>query len=255
MADADKKASEVLSAKRIRSPKSRQGRTSGTSSEAGEGNVVPGKAVAPPAQLHLSRVTWERDRIIHRIHHEQYAGDAFNPGTSGNARFSPIKDCKGDSIPTLYGGDSFECVAMETVFHDVPYVPGMKMYDKAKLAGQMHTCLKAADDLTLADLRSKALRKLGVQRNQLIDTEKDQYPTTRQWAEAIHAQHQDIQGMCWTSRQDDDAAALLLFGDRIKRGTLRRLSTSSSLTGDASCYAKLLSLAEVIGVNIVPGKG
>jgi hypothetical protein len=48
---------------------------------------------------------------------------------------------------------------------------------------------------------------------------------------------------------------LLLFGDRIKRGTLRRLSTSSSLTGDASCYAKLLSLAEVIGVNIVPGKG
>jgi hypothetical protein len=37
----------------------------------------------------------------------------------GNARFSPIKDSDGASIPTLYGGTSFDCAVMETLFHDV----------------------------------------------------------------------------------------------------------------------------------------
>lgn len=30
----------------------------------------------------------------------------------------------GASIPTLYGGTTFDCAAMETVFHDVPIAPG-----------------------------------------------------------------------------------------------------------------------------------
>lgn len=213
-----------------------------------------GKAIAPPGKLHVSRVRWSSRRVLHRIHHEDYPGDVFNPGIRGNARFSPIKDAAGALIPTLYAGDSFECAAMETVFHDVPYVAGFKSYDKAKLTGQVYSQLQAGHDLLLADLGSKALKKLGVRRDQLIDTEKDQYPTTRQWAEAIHALEPDIQGLCWTSRQDDSAKAVVLFGDRIPAGELTPVSKPIDVVADPACYGALLALAEHIGVLIVPGK-
>lgn len=199
-------------------------------------------------------MTWSKDTTLHRVHLEKYAGDEFNPGVKGNARFSPIKCAKGKPIRTLYGGNTFECAAMETVFHDVPFAPGLKSYDKAKLEDQVHSQLSPGDDLVLADLRGKALRKLGVERKQLIDTEKDQYPATREWAEAIHAQCPDVQGLCWTSRQDDSAQAVMLFGDRIASGVLRLTATSRSLLNDGDVYDDVLNLAEQIGVNIVPGK-
>ena len=216
--------------------------------------AAPGIAIPPPATLHLSTIVWPAGRLLHRVHQDLYGALQFNPGIKGNARFSPIKDAAGKPIPTLYGGTSFACAAMESVFHDVPFAPGYKFYDKAKLAGQVHSQFDAGADLVLADLGSRALRKLGAQRNQLIDTEKDQYPLTRQWAEAIHAGFAGVQGLCWVSRQDDSAHAVVLFGDRIDAATLRQRAPSRSLTNDAAAYAELLQLAEQIGVDIVPGR-
>jgi hypothetical protein len=206
------------------------------------------------ANLHISTLTWPKGTPMHRVHQDQYGADQFNPGVKGNARFSPIQDEKGHAVPTLYGGSSFECAAMETVFHDVPFAPGFKSYDKSALKGQVHSRISSKQDLVLADLRSKALRKLGVPRSQLIDTEKDQYHLTRKWAEAIHARNIDIQGLCWTSRQDDDARAIVLFGDRIGPDVLQQLGSSRSLVGDNAAYGELLDLAEKIGVDIVSGK-
>lgn len=102
-------------------------------------------------------------------------------------------------------------------------------------------------------LASVPLRKLGVARKQLIDTEKDQYPATRLWAEAIHRQCPQAQGLSWVSRQDDSARAVMLFGGRISGGTLQVLGVSHSLTEDASTYDVVLDLTERIGVAIVPG--
>jgi hypothetical protein len=211
-------------------------------------------ATPPPSILHVSTTTWPAGTTIHRVHHGQYGGVQFNPGVQGNARFSPIRNIHGAPVPTLYGGSSFACAAMESVFHDVPFAAGFKSYDKGKLAGQVHSQFDAAAGLLLADLGSKALRKLGVPRNALVDTEKDQYPVTRLWAEAIHAQCPQVQGLCWTSRQDDSAKSVVLFGDRIDGGALRQIAPSRSLVGDASAYGELLALAEQIGVNIVPGR-
>ncbi len=198
-------------------------------------------------------MTWDKGTSLHRVHLDKYAGNQFNPGVRGNARFSPIKNAKGKPVPTLYGGSTFECAAMETVFHDVSFAPGFKSYDKAKLKEQVHSQLTPGAALVLADLGSKALRKLGVERRQLIDTEKDQYPATRQWAEAIHAQCPDIQGLCWTSRQDDSAQAVMLFGDRIAAGVFSQVNASRSLVNDSAAYDELLDLAQQIGVDIVPG--
>lgn len=209
----------------------------------------------PPATLHITSVTLSRKKVLHRVHSEDYEGGEFNPGLKGNARFSPIRTTKGDPIPTLYAADTFEAALMESVFHDVPHAPGFKQFDKRKLAGQEHSTVQTTQDLKLADLSSKPLRKLGVTRKQLIDTEKDQYAKTREWAEAIYAQAPDIQGLYWTSRQDDSARAVMLFGDRIPKGVLQQVGDSRSLLKDEQAYGEVLDLAEVIGVNIVPGKG
>lgn len=214
-----------------------------------ESSVTP----APPATLHLSSLVLPAGTVLHRIHLDRYSARQFNPGVQGNARFSPIRDACGEPIPTLYGGSSFECAAMETVFHDVPFAAGFKSFDKGKLKGQLHAALRLEVDVLLVDLGSKALRKLGVPRNRLIDTEKDQYPATRLWAEAIHRQSPKVQGLCWISRQDDQARAVMLFGDRIGSAALSAQGRSISLLDDSASYARLLDLAEQIGVAMVPG--
>jgi hypothetical protein len=225
-------------------------RAAASKSKAASASTVPD----PPAVLHITTAAWKAGAVLHRVHLDVYAAEAFNPGVKGNARFSPIVDAAGKPIPTLYGGTSFNCAAMETVFHDVPFAPGLKTFAKHKLEGQLHSVLAATAALTLADLRNAPLRKLGVERKQLIDTEKDTYNQTRKWAAAIHAQHVHIQGLCWTSRQDDSAMAVMLFGDRVGAGVLTRRDASRALLDDGPAYMDLLTLADMIGVRVVAGR-
>jgi hypothetical protein len=215
------------------------------------GTVSPPSLPSPPANLIdlLTTQKWQKDQALHRIHDNVYRHDEFNPG-KGNARFSPIFDSKGSSIPTLYGGSTFECAAMETVFHDVPFAAGLKTYDKTKLDAKLYSEISPDRDLLLADLSNTALRKLGVSRNQLIDTEKDRYPDTRRWAEAFHAQCAHIDGLCWISRQEDRASAAVLFGDRTSGVTFNLVRPSSEISTGAT-YSSLLSLADRIGVDFV----
>ena len=229
---------------------SRPRRTDASKSKAVLASAVPD----PPAVLHITPVTWKAGTALHRVHLDVYAAEAFNPGIKGNARFSPIVTAAGKPIPTLYGGTSFNCAAMETVFHDVPFAPGLKTFAKHRLEGQLHSVLATAAALTLADLRNVPLRKLGVERRQLIDTEKDTYGQTRKWAAAIYVQHAHIQGLCWTSRQDDSAMAVMLFGDRVGAGVLKQRESSRALLDDGPAYMGLLTLADMIGVRVVAGR-
>jgi hypothetical protein len=229
---------------------SRPRRTDASRSKAARASVVPD----PPAVLHITSITWKSGAALHRVHRNIYAAEAFNPGIKGNARFSPIVTVAGKPIPTLYGGTSFECAAMESVFHDVPFAAGLKTVARHKLEGHLHSVLTSTATLTLADLRNVPLRKLGVERKQLIDTEKDTYGQTRKWAAAIHAQHVHIQGLCWTSRQDDSAMAVMLFGDRIGTDVLTQREPSRPLLDDGPAYMELLALAELIGVCAVAGR-
>ena len=212
--------------------------------------VVP----APPAKLGnlVNMRTWPNGQVIHRIHRKVYGSSQFNPG-KGNARFSPIKASDSSSIPTLYGGTTFDCAAMETVFHDVPFVLGLKTLDKQKLVDQVRSQLTPKRDLNLVDLSTTSLRKLGVRRSELIDTEKDEYPNTRKWAEAIHAACPRAEGLCWVSRQDDRALALMLFGDRVPATDLSPTGAPQNLLTDIALYADLVALADRIGVNLVDG--
>lgn len=216
---------------------------------------APAVVPAPPQTLHVTLAKLAPGQVLHRVHQERYRADQFNPGVRGNARFSPIQDDQGQPVPTLYCGTTMACALMETVFHDVPHTAGFKSFDKGKLAGHVHSTVEVVKLLQLVDLASVPLRKLGVTRKQLIDSEKEQYPATRRWAEAIHRQCPQAHGLSWVSRQDDSARAVALFGDRIPQGALRAKSAPSSLLQDGNAYDAVLELAERIGVDIVPGMG
>lgn len=209
--------------------------------------IVP----APPAQININTVTWGTDQVMHRIHEDKYEADAFNPG-KGWARFSPIKDGDGKQIPTLYAGTTFECAVMETVFHNVPFEPGLKPVPKKDAVNRVHSQLTSKSPLKLADLTSIGLRKIGVKKLHLIETDGDQYSATQGWAEAIYVQHADVQGLFWTSRQNDQAQAIMLFGDRVIPGTLQVVAESKSLINDEATWNKVLDLAEDIDAYIVP---
>lgn len=206
----------------------------------------------PPATLRVTLTTLEQGAVLHRVHAEKFGAAEFNPGF-GNARFSPIQDEVGEAIPTLYAGSTIACALMESVFHDVPHTTGFKSFDKGKLAEQVHSTVTLTQSVTFADLANVALRKLGVARKQLIDTEKDQYPATRLWAAAIHHQYPEAQGLSWISRQDDRARAYILFGDRVPEAVLRPVDSSRPLLDDSENYDAVLDLAEQIGVTIVSG--
>jgi hypothetical protein len=216
--------------------------------------ALAGTVPDPPSVLHITPVAWKAGAALHRVHRDIYAAEAFNPGIKGNARFSPIVTAAGKSIPTLYGGTSFDCAVMESVFHDVPFAAGLKTFARHKLEGHLHSVLIPTAALTLADLRNVPLRKLGVERKQLIDTEKHTYGQTRKWAAAIHAQYSHIQGLCWTSRQDDSAMAVMLFGDRVGVGELTQREPSRALLDEGPTYVELLTLAELIGVCVVAAR-
>lgn len=222
--------------------------------EAG-GRFLSADTPAPSAGLDLSMIILPVDSILHRVHLAHYGATVFNPGVHGNARFSPIRNAEGQPIPTLYAGATLACALMETVFHDVPHVPGFRSLDRARFIRQVHSTLTLHQPLQLVDLASIPLRRLGISRRQLIDTEKDTYPATRRWAEAIHTQCPSAQGLSWISRQDDSARALVLFGDRIEAGALVQSGASSPLLDEAgTCCDAVLDLAERLGVCIVSGQ-
>jgi len=214
-----------------------------------QGDATP----APPTELHVTLTTIAKGQVLHRVHLQRYRADQFNPGQSGNARFSPIRNDTGQPVSTLYASTTLDCALMETIFHDVSHAAGFKPFVKEKLTALVHSTVRMERALQVADLSSVALRKLGVTRRQLIDTDKDQYPATRQWAQAIHHQFPQAQGLCWVSRQDDSARAVMLFGDRIADDVLRPHSDSRGLLDDGNTYDAILDLANRIGVTIVRG--
>lgn len=208
----------------------------------------------PKHSSELTMMTLSSGTILHRVHLRKYSATTLNPGTIGNARFSPITNKNGHPIPTIYAGSSMDCALMETVFHDVPHSPGFNSFDEQKLANHVHSKLKLKRTVSLIDLSSLALRRLGLKRNQLIDTEKDVYPATRAWACAVHRICEYAQGLFWVSRQDDTARAMMLFGDRLSKQTLEQVDFSHSLLGDYGTYAKVFDLAERISLTLTSNK-
>lgn len=163
-------------------------------------------------------------------------------------------DSAGAVTPTLYAGTTLDCALMETVFHDVPFVAGPKMWSKAThIYGKVWSQLTLSRDLALIDLSAVPLRKLGISRKDLIECDSSQYPETRAWARALHDQYPDAEGLTWTSRQADPARALVLFKDHLKDTVLIPSSLPTPLLlSDGSATLEILILAQRLGVLLTP---
>lgn len=167
-----------------------------------------------PSKIRLT--AWGSGQTMYRVHDATYSVDQFNPSPKGNARFSPILDPSGNVIPTLYAATTPRGALMESVFRDVAYRAGFKHVDTKRLEGRVCSRLVFQTDFHVLDLSKVALRGLGIPPRQLIDTTKAHYPRTRRWAEQVYADHPQVQGFLWSSRQDDRALAVVLFGSRVK---------------------------------------
>jgi hypothetical protein len=88
----------------------------------------------------------------------------------------------------------------------------------------------------------------------VIESLAIQYPQTRALAAQIYARFPSAQGLLWTSKQDDRAPAIMLFGDRIEPDALQLAHPSMPLLYD-DVLDEIYALAEMIGVNIIPGIG
>ncbi len=179
---------------------------------------------AVPAKIKLT--PWGAGTTMFRVHETIYSVDQFNPSNKGNARFSPIYDPKGNMIATLYAATTPRGALMETVFRDVPYRAGFKNMGRKRLTGKVCSSLIFQTDFQLLDLSKVALRGYGIPPHHLIHTTKARYPLTRKWAEQVYAANPKIQGFLWSSRQDDRALAVVLFGGRVQASDL--------LTGNSS---------------------
>lgn len=164
---------------------------------------------------------WPAGRVIHVMHDTAFAPESFNPGVDGAGRlrkptrFAPIRNAKGDVVPYLYGGSTLGCAIFETVFHDVPMAAADKFVDLDDFSQRGHGELVPSRDLRLVDLTSEGLHRLKVPKEELISSPARCYPDTALWAQALHHQFPDIDGLLWMSRQRDRDHALLLFGDRL----------------------------------------
>ena len=181
------------------------------------------RAPVPPLSPLFDR--WPAGEVIHVIHDTVYAPESFNPGVDAAGtlrnptRFAPIRDRKGKVVPYLYGGSTRDCAIFETVFHNVPVDAADKSVDLDEFAQRGHGHVVAARDLRLVDLTSEGLHRLKVPKDELITSPARDYADTAKWAQALHRQFSDVDGLIWMSKQRDRDRALLLFGDRV-RGAL-----------------------------------
>jgi hypothetical protein len=142
---------------------------------------------------------------------------------------------------------------METVFHDVSFAPGPKLHSKAKhVEGRSRSSLRLLTNLSLIDLSSISLHKLGIYPAQLTQTDASLYGDTRQWAVALYEQNPTAHGLKWVSRQANTAIALVLFGDRCPSSVLQILDGPTSLLqADGSASSDVLDLAARLGVRLI----
>lgn len=195
----------------------------------------------PPPNFEI----WPSGKPIVRVHNVKFGATEFNPGF-GEGRFHPLTD----AVPTLYGSNTLDGALSETVFHDVPISGVFKSIRQSKLVPMLATTISPLRDLTLIQLRGFGLKKLGVTRAQLIDSDADQYVATRQWASTLH-HASTADGLIWMSRQHDTSEALVLFGDRVARTAFDVIDPPRSLHPPSPGWLEVLRAAESAGITIV----
>lgn len=205
----------------------------------------------PSINLKVRKIDLAKGTKLFRVHSKNYKADQYNPSSVGNARFSPIKDSGGAVIPTIYAAETLAAALMETVFHDVSHAPGFKTVDESlKIDPNAHCELLTSHKIKLAVLYGAPMRALGITEGELIHSTGEDYLDTRKWAMAIHAQHPDVQGLVWVSKQCSPDKAYIFFGDRCPTPTFT-VSVAYPDLHDSHCKSVIEQLLDDMDADLL----
>ena len=204
----------------------------------------PSRNLAAPGLVIL-----EAGTRLHRIHNRQRRAGNFNPCQGDPTRFAPITAEDGQCVPSLYAGSTFDSVAYETLFHDIPVRAKTRTLPEGVLSDRAHTRLDTDRAITLAALRAPELARWNISRTALIESSLKLYKETAAWAKAIHDQFPDVEGLVWTSNRCDPEDAYLFFGDRVRDVDFRVVSTRDCRT-DSSFLTDVRQAGRRSGISI-----
>lgn len=204
------------------------------------------RAPVPPLDALIE--PWAAGKVIHVIHDTAFEPHIFNPGIDASGapctptRFAPIRGAKGQLVPYLYGGSSPEGAIFETVFHNVAIDAADKFVDLDDFANRGYGQIVPQRELQLVNLTTDGLHRLKVPKAELIASAPIDYRDTARWAEALHRQYPEADGLFWMSRQRDVDQAFVLFGDRL-HAALAGTRIGGPLRGNDALRQKILALA------------
>jgi hypothetical protein len=153
----------------------------------------------------------------------------------------------------MYAGLSQDVALAETVFHDVdPSLPAAGVFvSDLDLLSMCRVIVTRA--LRLADLTDSGLRHMGLSDDQLVHGLPVVYPTSAQWAIAIHDWHardpsRRVDGLFWESRLSMGDYCFLVFGTRVLRADM---SASGAMgLGHSAGYTIVSRFADRIRVAV-----
>jgi hypothetical protein len=130
----------------------------------------------------------------------------------------------------------------------VPIDAPDKFVDLDDFANRAHGRIVPNRDLQLVNLTTDGLHRLKVPKSELITSPPIDYVDTARWAEAIHHQRPEVDGLFWMSRQRDRDQALVLFGDRAA-AALTGTRMGTALRGNDVLRQAILTLALRVGID------
>ncbi len=206
----------------------------------------------------------------------RFAPARFNDSGLGDARFSPLwqggaptaatprqaaaADAGATSlrtpVPTLYAAATIEGALMESVLREVPTPSEGYLHDLQRdLDGPLRLSqVELVEPLQVVDLTKLGLQRMGLKPSQLFDTDADDYPRTRRWAEWLRGVTPAAQGLLWLSARQPESRAVMLFGDRIRRGAVKAGAVRLRPLSDARVLAVLLGLLQRMGCGVAPDR-
>jgi hypothetical protein len=214
---------------------------------------VPAGPGLPPARIERfgERVIAAGTQLW-RVHDASRIGNVFNPCKGRRGRFSPLHDAAGACIPTLYAGETREAAVFETIFRDLPPLPLLRQVFIREFDGRTMSELRTRRALRLAPMFNQNLAIVGQSRQTMIESHGTaSYKETCAWAEAIHRDIPDADGLLWTSRQQDETLAMLLFGTRVRPSDLEVVSSEAIDHGPGRQWVS--DVARTYRIDLIPG--
>lgn len=169
-----------------------------------------------------------------------YGPTQFNHSKRSNARFSPLV-YRGKVVPTLYAAQTPRGAIAEILLHDVPTPSAGYLHDWEKdQSSNLHLSQISLSKLQLVNLTSTGLRSAGLAVADLFESEKPDYPRTREWALHIWKTLPEAQGLQWMSVRDNSCAVAMLFEDRIATSDVQNAHNSQPVSHFESEVMQLL---------------